>query len=195
MIAGADIGVLFSQVLNDSTGEQLTATQKIDISLKDLSASGAVNITATSIDLTYDITYKSFVIANGDLSSSTLAGHSYVGHIADDGTGSMRTIPIYIEVENEGSAEVALSTQGKADVNAEMVDVMGVDTISELSSGAPATNPTFKEAVMFLYMALRNEASSTATLTTVKNNAGSTITQATISESSSSVTRSKFTAP
>ena len=44
-----------------------------------------------------------------------------------------------------------------AEINAEVVDVMTVDTIAEMAQQQPPTTPTFEEAVMYLYMALRNK--------------------------------------
>jgi len=55
------------------------------------------------------------------------------------------------------SSEIsALNDISTAEVNIEMLDVMNVDTLAELAQAIPATNPTYREAVMLQYMALRN---------------------------------------
>lgn len=93
------------------------------------------------------------------------------------------------------SAGVQLSTQGKADVNAEAKDVIYTDTITELSAGAPATTPTVSTAIMLLYMALRNERIVTADTVIVKNNAGTAVCQGTVTKAGAQITLSKLGAP
>jgi hypothetical protein len=60
------------------------------------------------------------------------------------------------DVNIQSTDNIALSTQQKADVNFEALDVVSVDTIAELSQGVPATTPTVYTALMLIYMALRN---------------------------------------
>lgn len=60
------------------------------------------------------------------------------------------------DVNIQSTDDIALSTQQKADVNFEALDVVSVDTIAELSQGVPATTPTVYTALMLIYMALRN---------------------------------------
>jgi len=45
----------------------------------------------------------------------------------------------------------------KTEINDEMVDVLGTDTISELTQGIPTATPTITTALMLIYMALRKE--------------------------------------
>ncbi len=45
----------------------------------------------------------------------------------------------------------ALNDVSTAEVNAEVVDALSVDTISQLSQGAPTATPTLEEAIMYLY--------------------------------------------
>ncbi len=60
-------------------------------------------------------------------------------------------------------------------INAEVVDVMTVDTIAEMAQQAPPATPTVEEAVMYMYMSLRNLVSITATIKTFSNSAGTVI--------------------
>jgi len=55
----------------------------------------------------------------------------------------------------------------------------------------PAT-PTFQEAIMLLYMALRNASTATATERTVKNDAGVTVVSATMSDDSTTFNQGKL---
>lgn len=91
----------------------------------------------------------------------------------------------------------SMSTGMKAEINAEIVDVLTVDTIPELTAGAPATTPTFRDAVMLLYMSLRNKNISNAStnLNEIHNNADTVITKSTISDDGSIFTKTKFIAP
>ncbi len=60
------------------------------------------------------------------------------------------------DVNIQSTDDIGLSTTQKADVNTEALDVVNVDTISELAQGVPATTPTHRQALMLVYMALRN---------------------------------------
>lgn len=68
------------------------------------------------------------------------------------------------------------------DVNTQVSDVLKTDTISEMSQGAPTATPTFEEAVMYLYMALRNKIDVTATLKEFHNDGGTVIWKKTLSD-------------
>jgi hypothetical protein len=94
----------------------------------------------------------------------------------------------WFAIINVGSAVVSaidnidLSATMKTSINAEMVDVIGTDTIAEMAQGIPPATPTLKQALMYLYMALRDETNTTATLITIKNDAGTVICKATLSD-------------
>lgn len=67
--------------------------------------------------------------------------------------------------------------------------------IAELSSGAPTATPTIFQAVMLLYMALRNKGTQTSTEFKVHNDAGSAICKAAVSDDGSTFTREELGAP
>jgi len=69
----------------------------------------------------------------------------------------------------------ALQDLSAAQVNAEMVDVLTVDTISEMTQGIPPIAPTFEEAVMYLYMSLTKQITTTSALMAFFNDAGTAI--------------------
>ena len=65
----------------------------------------------------------------------------------------------------------ALNDLSTADVNAQVVDVLKTDTIADIAQGIPPATPTFEEAVMYLYSALRNRADADASEKIFFNNA------------------------
>lgn len=76
-----------------------------------------------------------------------------------------------------------------ADVAAVKVDTGGA--ITELSQAVPPTNPTPQQAVMALYMTLRNELTTSATEKTIANNAGTVIFKKSLSDSGTVYTETK----
>lgn len=62
-----------------------------------------------------------------------------------------------------------------AQVNTEVVDALGTDTIAELAQGIPVATPTIKTAIMLLYMALRNKLDVDADWKEIHNDAGTVI--------------------
>jgi hypothetical protein len=69
-----------------------------------------------------------------------------------------------------------------AEVNAEVVDVMTVDTIAEMAQQQPPVAPTIAEMMSYLYMALRNRGDATATLKEFHNDAGAVIHKKVLSD-------------
>lgn len=57
----------------------------------------------------------------------------------------------------------SLAAQAKADVNAEVLDVMNVDTFAEPAQGAPAATASLAAKIGMLYKAWRNKKTQTAT--------------------------------
>lgn len=65
-------------------------------------------------------------------------------------------------------------------------------TLAELAQAVPPATPTFEEAVMFLYMALRNKLTVTSTEKSVFNDAGTKIAKATLSDDGTTFTKDEF---
>lgn len=82
-----------------------------------------------------------------------------------------------------------LGTQAKADVDAECDGALET-VMSELSIGAPTATPTIKEALMLIYMVLRNKALNDASYLYIYNSSGTVIAKAQVSESAGVLTRS-----
>lgn len=88
-----------------------------------------------------------------------------------------------------------LGTAAKAAVNNEVLDVLAVDTLSELASGAPPSAPTLRQAVMLLYMALKNKRTTTSAESNIHDSAGNIITKASHSDNGTTFTKEAFGAP
>lgn len=77
----------------------------------------------------------------------------------------------------KGTGITGFNDLSAADVNAEVVDVVGVDTITQLTQAAPAATPTIKTALMQLYMWNRNKTTETSSQASLYDDAGSTVLQ------------------
>mgnify|MGYP001577035147 CR=1 FL=1 len=102
------------------------------------------------------------------------------------------TVTTYLGTVGTVNVLGSLGAQAKADVNAEMVDVFGTDTIAELVAGTPSATPSLKNAVMLLYMDYRNAVTQTGTLRTVKNSGGTAIIQSTLSDDATTFTKTAY---
>lgn len=86
----------------------------------------------------------------------------------------------------------SLGSTAVSQVNAEVVDALFTDLISELTVGAPSATPTIAKALMALYMAWRNSTTQSTTELKVRNNAGSVIFKAATTDSGSEFTKGQF---
>lgn len=77
-------------------------------------------------------------------------------------------------------------------INAEIVDALAVDTISELSQAQPSATPTIASALMLLYMALRNKLDTTASTLEVHNDAGTVIAKKALSDDGTTYSEAKM---
>ncbi len=92
-------------------------------------------------------------------------------------------------------AAAPLSAQEKLDVNTEVKDVIFTDTITELSGGQPAKNPTPAQAWMLSYMRLRNAHDQSGSLFQIKDDAGNVITKAPVTDVSGVTEKEQLVAP
>lgn len=96
-----------------------------------------------------------------------------------------------LQVDDVPGLIAALNDITTAQVNAEVADVLKTDTISEMSQGAPTATPTFEEALMYLYMALRNKIDVTAALKEFHNDAGTCIWKKALSDDATTYTEAE----
>lgn len=79
-----------------------------------------------------------------------------------------------------GSAITALNNISAAQVNAEVLDVMNVDTYAEPAQGAPPAAPTIRQMIHYQYKKFRNKNTSTASAENIYNDAGNVIDQTSV---------------
>lgn len=65
-------------------------------------------------------------------------------------------------------------------------------TLTEVVQGVPSATPTLNNALMLLYMALRNELSESAALMEIKNNAGTVICKAMMNDDNTTFVKAKL---
>lgn len=87
-----------------------------------------------------------------------------------------------------------LGSTATAQVNAEVVDALFTDLISELSAATPSATPSIASALMALYMAWRNQTTQSTTELKVRNNAGSVVFKAATTDSGTEFTKGQFVA-
>ncbi|GIW79442.1 MAG: hypothetical protein KatS3mg105_1249 [Gemmatales bacterium] len=93
------------------------------------------------------------------------------------------------EVHWDGNTVVPRLTP--AQIHAEVADVLRTEALAELGE-VPPPAPSLEQAVMFLYMALRNTMTVTAAQQKIRNAAGSVIATAALSDDSTTFTRNQF---
>ncbi len=77
-------------------------------------------------------------------------------------------------------------------VNAEVVDVLKVDTIAERAQGIPPTTPTFEQLVSYLYMALTKQVDVTSGFKKIHNNADVVIAQKVLTDDGTTYREAKM---
>lgn len=86
-----------------------------------------------------------------------------------------------------------LSGLTAAEVNAEVVDALNVDTYAEPGQGAPAATTSLAAKIGYLYKAWRNKKTQTATTLSIFNDAGDTVDQkATVSDDGSTFSKGEI---
>ncbi len=129
--------------------------------------------------------------------ATTVAAPATAGYPAvtiKDGTGTG-------EIDTSSGAVVSVTTTGTATtlggaglaaVNAEVVDVISVDTQAELSA-MPGTSPTIKQMLQWVYQMMRNKLTTTGTEQKSFKNDGTTVLgTSTQSDDGTTFTRGKF---
>jgi hypothetical protein len=152
-----------------------------------------VDVTHWKGSVAPDNTGDAFARLGAPAGASIAADLVVIDNFVDD-LESRLTAGRATNLDNLDAAISSRSTVTTAQVNAEVVDVIRVDTISELAQAAPAATPTVATALMLLYMALRNEFTQTATLATISNDAGTVICKSTTADDATTFTRGEWVA-
>lgn len=132
-----------------------------------------------------DMALNSAVTALNDISSTDVQNAAAAALTAYDS-------PTKADLDS-AVAPLAIETS----VQEAITDIGGVpnavwnSVLAELAA-EPGAEPKTREAIMLLYMSLRNSETVTGSLKTIKNNAGSTISSATLSDDGTTFTKSKL---
>ena len=112
------------------------------------------------------------------------------------GITSAGVYPVEVRLRAGGSPAVTDTVVGTGvvewDGSAVVRPFAGGSSLSELAS-VPGTTPTPEQALMLLYMALRNKLTVTATAKTVFNNAGTSIASKVLTDDGTTYTEAKMT--
>lgn len=88
----------------------------------------------------------------------------------------------------------ALNDLSAADVNAEVVDVLKIDTVSEMGQGAPSATPSMEDILNYLYRKFRNKTETTASEDAVYDDAGTTkLIKSALSDDGTTFTKGEYT--
>jgi len=102
-------------------------------------------------------------------------------------------LPSSAYLKGSGDADGGMDTADKADVNAEVVDCLNVDTYAEPGQETPAATNTLVKKIGHLFKALINLIETTATGIKLYNNAATVVDQkSTISDDLTTFSRGKF---
>lgn len=88
-----------------------------------------------------------------------------------------------------GAGQINQAANGQVDSRAVAVET---GAIAEMSQGIPPATPTVTQALMYLYMALRNASKATATERSIENDAGTKIAKATMSDNGTTFDQGKL---
>lgn len=142
---------------------------------------------------------------NVTLVASDAAGNEWADKIINIHTAANQlddvksdTAAILVDTAEIGAAGAGLtdvggmSTAMKAEVNAEVVDVLVTDTHAEVA-GVPAATSSLKDKICWLFTLARNKITQTSTTQTLRNNADSAnVATSTVSDAAGTFTRDKW---
>ena len=188
----------------------------MDAILVDTAEIGAAGAGLTNINLpnqTMDITGNlsgSVGSVTGAVGSVTGAVGSVAGNVDGNVTGSVGSLAAQAKLDVNAEADTALSdydppTKAEMDtahgllatpaqVNAEVLDVLNVDTFAQPGQETPAATNTIRAMLAYLYKAWRNRITSTATQYNLYNDDATTIDQkATLSDDATTADKTEIT--
>lgn len=114
------------------------------------------------------------------------------GNITGNLSGSVGSVTGNVGGNVTGSVG-SLATQAKADVNAEVLDVLNTDTFAEPGQEAPAATNTLVKKIGYLFKFLRNKITQTSTTMSVFADDGTTVDQkSTVSDDGTTYTRGEI---
>lgn len=145
-----------------------------------------------------DMTDIENAIFNGLLSAHTSAGTlgERIGRIPNFNPGSAGGLPTVDASNFIAGVQGVINTFDavRLSVSADILTqaLAALETAITELSGTPSANPSSRVALMFLYMALRNQTTTTNGIQTIRNDAGAMITSASLNDDGNTFSKSKF---
>lgn len=100
---------------------------------------------------------------------------------------------LQVDTREMGDASLALTSQMKTDVNAQVVDTLNTDTYGEPGQEAPPATTTLVKKIGYLFKFMRNKVTNDGSNIKVYDDGGSTVDQKSgVSEAAGTVTRGAF---
>lgn len=163
----------------------------VPLDTTDTNTLGRLRVAVTSA-ATHLPVWEDFTVLPANVFDSIVSGSDFLQVDIEQVDGSSTAAAdLSSNAGNMDAAISSLNDLSAAQVNTEVSDVLKTDTISELGA-VPGATPTFEEAIMFAYMALRNRNTASSSQRTIQNNAGTTIGTASLTDSGSVFTKGKF---
>jgi hypothetical protein len=145
------------------------------------------NVSATDIVTAGAITTAAGAVANVTTVATTTTNTDMRGT-----NGANTTVPDNTGISDNGAAIAALNDVSTAQVNAEVLDVLTVDTFAEPGS-VPAATSSIKDKISWLFTMNRNKVTQTATTQSIKNDSGAgNIATAAVSDDATTYSRNEF---
>lgn len=199
-LAGSPVVSVYA---SNETGTEVTTGVTLSVDFD-----GVTGLNNVNIDLSADAFYATGEDYSVVITTGTVNGNSVVGEVVATfsienrfmrGTdGANTTVP-----DTAGTAAglhtttdaliAALNNLSAADVNAQVLDVLNVDTFSEPGQGAPSATPTLRQMLHYLYKNWRNKATQTATEHRLYADDGTTVDhKATVGDDGSTFTKGEM---
>lgn len=175
--------------INQAANGQVDANA-VAISGGSTAADNAQIVFETDFATNYNATRNAWATNVQDFVGTTAADPFNGQVISASVTGAVGSVSGNVDGNVTGSVGSNLEL-GPAEVNTEVSDVLKTDTIAELTAD-PGATPTFEDALMLLYMALRNKRDTTASADEIHNNAGTVLLTATLSDDATTFTKGKY---
>lgn len=155
--------------------------------------------TAASLTVTGDFSIgNDFTIANNITFNDVTGGEvSFTGGLILQGVGMTiggesnvaQTGDSYAVVSTTGAVVGSHTTAAKAEINAEVVDCLNVDTYAEIGQETPAATNTIRKMLGYLFKAWRNKKTQTSSTYSLFADDASTVDQkATVSDDGATTT-------
>lgn len=216
--AGGEAGVDWANVgspttANDLSGTNIKTNQKVDIETiktQAVTCAGGVTVPAATLASTTNLTAGTIATVSGNVNGSvgsvtgavgsvtgavgsvTGAVGSVTGNVGGNVVGSVASVTGNVGGNVTGSVG-SLAAQAKADVNAEALDVLNVDTYVEPGQEAPGATVTLAKKISYLYKFLRNKVTQDATTLKVFADDAVTVDQkSTVSDDGTTYTRGEI---